>query len=86
VALRQLATYFEAEDIAFDPISSQICCFGHIINLVVKEFLWGTDSEAFEKGIEVEDGEAEEQLGKKLQHWRKRGALGRLHNICTWIL
>jgi hypothetical protein len=56
VALCELATYFEAEDIAFDSISLQICCFGHIINLVVKGFLWGTDSEAFEKEIEVADG------------------------------
>lgn len=66
VALRELATYFEVEDIAFDPISLQICYFGHIINLVVKGFLWGTGSEAFEKEIEHADGEAEEQLGKKL--------------------
>jgi hypothetical protein len=85
-ALRELASYPEAEDIGLDPISPRIRCFGHIINLVVKGFLWGTDSEAFEKGIVVEDDDAEDQLGKNLLHWRKRGALGRLHNICTWIL
>jgi len=48
--------------------------------------MWMTDSEAFEKGIELEDGDAKDQLGKNLLHWRKRGALGRLHMICTWIL
>jgi hypothetical protein len=85
-ALHELATYFDAEDIRFDPISARIHCFGHIINLVVKGFLWGTDPEAFEKGIEVEDDDAEDQLGKNLLHWRKRGALGRRHNIRTWIL
>jgi hypothetical protein len=38
LALYELATYFQAEDIAFDSISSQICCFEHIINLGVKGF------------------------------------------------
>ena len=75
-ALRGLATYFDAEDIEFGPISSRIQCFGHIITLVVKDFLWGTNSEAFEKGIEVHDGDAEDQLRKNLLHWRKRGVLG----------
>ena len=40
----------------------------HIINLVVKEFLYGPD---FQKYLEVEDGE-EETMG----FWQKRGAYG----------
>jgi len=75
-ALCELATYFEAENIAFDPIRARIRCFGYIINQVVKGFLWRTDSEAFEMGIELEDDKAKDQLGKNQLHWRKRGALG----------
>lgn len=59
-------------------------CFGHIINLVVKGFLWGEDWEAFECEVnsECEVG----GVSRALKIWRKRGPLGKLHNISTWIL
>jgi hypothetical protein len=50
---------------------------------LVKAFLLGTDSEAFEKEIEMEDDDADDPLGKNLFHWMKCGAVGRLHNKCT---
>ena len=42
-ALHELATHFEAEDIGFDPIGSRIRRFGHIITLILKGFLLGTE-------------------------------------------
>jgi len=87
-ALKALVPYFEDADIPIDPISSRIRCFRHIINLVVKAFLWGNDAALFEISMEGNDG-SENDLALAeghLEDWRKRGALGRLHNICIWIL
>jgi hypothetical protein len=33
----------------------------------------------------VEDDDVEHQMGRNLLNWKKRGALGRLHNVCSWI-
>jgi hypothetical protein len=87
-SLKALVPYFEDVDIPFNPISSRIRCFGHIINLVVKAFLWGNDEELFEISMESNDG-SENDLALAeghLEDWRKCGALGRLHNICVWSL
>lgn len=80
--------------IPFDPKQKRLRCFGHIINLVVKAFLYGKDP-----GIE-DDDDIDMMLGKKenmdgnldsmteteqLLYWRKRGPYGRLRNIITFI-
>jgi hypothetical protein len=33
---------------SFDPVADRLRCFGHVINLVVKRILWGTDVQAYE--------------------------------------
>jgi len=47
-ALVELARLLPIRNIQFKPEISRVRCFGHIINLVVKAFLWGSDWEAFE--------------------------------------
>ena len=47
-ALVELGNTLGRRNIVFNPETSRIRCFGHVINLVVKEFLWGSDWEAFE--------------------------------------
>jgi len=59
-------------------------CFSHIINLVVKGFLWGADWEAFEANIACDTDIAKES--HLLESWRKKGPMGKLHNIGVWIL
>ena len=61
----------------------RIRCFGHIINLSARAFLFGKNPDAFE----VEDAmniSLERHL-EKSEAWRKQGPVGKLHNIATWI-
>jgi hypothetical protein len=52
-------------------------CFGHIVNLVVKAMLYGDSS--LQKDLDnCGDHEA-------FKVWRQQGAIGRLHNIVTYI-
>ena len=82
-AMRCIAAKLQAMGIQFDPIKRRLRSLGHIINLVVKAFLWGDDPETFERETDtlrsMDDEEAELQL------WRKQGPLGKLHNIIVWI-
>jgi len=83
-AIAELALYFEEIGVEFNPQQSCVRCFGHIINLVVKAFLWGEDWEAFEAGVSTEP-EIQKAVSL-LKLWRKKGPLGKLHNISTCIL
>ena len=47
-ALIEISYFLSNISISFDPIKRRLHCFGHLINLVVKSFLWGLDVEAFE--------------------------------------
>ena len=67
----------------FDPIEHRLRCFGHVINLVVKAFLWGTDAEAFQS--EIISYQQQEREVEELETWRRKGPLGKLHNIIVWI-
>jgi len=83
-ALSEIQRLSQLEGIKFDAIECRVCCFGHIINLVVKTFLWGAQFEIFEHKVEtLEEIRPKSEL---LEAWRKRGPLRKLHNIATWIL
>ncbi|KAJ3453164.1 hypothetical protein MRS44_018819 [Fusarium solani] len=58
-------------------------CYGHILNLVARAFLYGEDFEAFEAESQVFDllGRHEDDL----RHWRKKGPVGKLHNVVKFI-
>jgi hypothetical protein len=66
---------------SFDPVTSRLRCFGHVLNLTVKRILCGTDVDAFEGEIPA----AQDQLAE-LQRWRRAGPLGKLYNTLTYIL
>ena len=83
-ALSEIQRLGQLEGIKFDALERRVRCFGHIINLVVKAFLWGAQFEVFEHEVKtLEEIQHESEL---LEVWRKRGPLGKLHNIATWIL
>jgi hAT family C-terminal dimerisation region len=67
----------------FSVSHRRLRCFGHIVNLVVKALLYGKDAEAFE--IEDEIMERLEHEEQRLKEWRKKGPLGKLHNIVVHI-
>jgi len=83
-AIAERAVYFEDIGVEFNPRQSRVRCFGHIINLVVKAFLWGEDWQAFEAEISTELDIKKAASALKL--WRKKGPLGKLHKISSWIL
>ncbi|KAI7151945.1 hypothetical protein KC331_g3353 [Hortaea werneckii] len=55
-------------------------CAGHVLNLVAKPVLFGSDVDAFES--ELQDLNLEEQ---ELGRWRKKGPTGELHNVVNYI-
>ncbi|RYC78584.1 hypothetical protein BFJ63_vAg18542 [Fusarium oxysporum f. sp. narcissi] len=66
-----------------DVRARRMHCYGQILNLVARAFLYGEDFEAFEAESQVFD-----LLGRReddLQQWRKKGPAGKLHNIVKFI-
>jgi hypothetical protein len=57
-----------------------IRCCGHIFNLVGQAALFGHDEQVFSD--DVEQLELEEQ---RLMLWRRKGPIGKLHNVIFWI-
>jgi hypothetical protein len=65
-------------------------CFGHILNLVAKAFLYGNEPDIFEADIPEQQYQEQEQQGQEqeqqsLDYWRKRGPVGKLHNTVKFI-
>lgn len=64
-------------------------CLGHIINLVAKAFLFGTNVKAFETATNVIDKDTasinSETIKKAQKAWRDQGAIGKLHNLVIFI-
>ncbi|KAJ2971919.1 hypothetical protein NQ176_g7453 [Zarea fungicola] len=67
--------------LGFDGETRRLRCFGHILNLAVKALLFGHDSEAFED--DLLGGEALNAKAHEL--WRRKGPVGKLHNLIVWI-
>ena len=81
--LRSLFPRFQSQMDNGDVKARRIRCFGHILNLIAKAFLFGEDSDAFE--IESDFYDALSQYKKGLEHWRRKGPIGKLHNIVKFI-
>ena len=73
-ALRCLSQRLQEVGVSFDPQAHRLRCIGHIINLVVKVFLYGIDAD-----YEVTE------LNNSADSWRKRGPYGKLRNIITYF-
>ena len=84
-AMRCIQTYLRnhSPEIPFNPVTRRLRCFGHVINLVVKAFLWREDPEAFE--IEVTNYQTLEKEQEELLAWRKKGPCGKLHNLLVYV-
>lgn len=82
-AVQHIAKYLHELGQEFNPTQCRLRCFGHIINLTVKAFLWGTDADAFE--IEINSHQVLQHETEELEAWWQKGPLSKLHNIITWI-
>ena len=58
-------------------------CYGHILNLVVKVFLYGKKSAYLASN--TDERRTIEKENRDLDRWRKVGPLGKLRNIIVWI-
>ena len=58
-------------------------CIGHIINLAAQAFLFGHDAQAFYS--EIYSATAIQSEQQELDIWRKKGPIGKLHNIVKFI-
>ena len=80
-----------------DPEHDRLRCGAHVINLVAKAVLYGTDNDAIDQE-EREDCLSDsrhvaaleavvrsEPLEEALQTWRRKGPVGKLHNLVTHI-
>ena len=64
-------------NVFYDPLPHRLRCTGHIINLAVMEFLIGKRPPTTDRYR----GPSEEEI----EQWRKRGVIGKLHNIVVYI-
>ncbi|XP_044715999.1 transposase [Hirsutella rhossiliensis] len=69
-----------SSEIGFRKQHRRLRCCGHIINLVARSILFGTDVDAFE-----EDCQAEKEIQDDMKLWRCKGPIGKLHNIVHWV-
>lgn len=77
--------YFILHFTAKQRLGHCLRCLGHVLNLATKSFLHGKDIDA----VELEEGIApvvNSDLYKELEIWRKRGPVGRLHNMFKYIM
>ena len=79
------------DDISIDTTKQRLRCTAHVVNLVCKAILYGCDTDCIEDALSddintnsVSSFEKVLRSGDevtKLQAWRKKGAIGKLHNI-----
>ena len=79
--LRIVGLKLQELGIKFDYQERRLRCFGHIINLVVKAFLYVVDTTNTES-LDREKGKEADLL---FEYWRQRGPYSRLRNIITYI-
>ena len=68
------------DGVEYYALQRRLRCNGHIINSVVQAFLFGNDIADYESIDNLSPSEFD------LDKWRRWGPLGKLHNICFWIM
>ncbi|PNP50095.1 hypothetical protein FNYG_15977 [Fusarium nygamai] len=58
-------------------------CYGHVLNLVARAFLFGKDAESFELESDINGMRGLQE--QDLRRWRSKGPIGKLHNIVKFI-
>src|SRR5579871_5529360 len=74
--LKELAQRFN-----FDATQRRLRCAGHILNLAARQIIHGKNPEAFEQ-----EAENPKHLVDELNLWRKKGPIGKIHNITVYIM
>jgi hypothetical protein len=66
----------------YDLIHYRIRYQGHVINLVIKLFLFVMDKEVLNEDTETN---VYNIIVREIKNWRKKGPLGKLHNFVVFI-
>ena len=82
-ALTCISDYCSELGIQFNAKERRIRCFGHVLNLTVKAFLWGENTNTIETTEALDDVDMELE---RLREWRKRGPLGKLYNCIRYTM
>ena len=61
----------------------RLCCFGYIVNLAAKAFLFSEEAKAFE--LKIDSLVQLQQEEKELRAWRKLGPIRKLYNVVIHI-
>ena len=73
-------------NVLFDPIRRRLRCLGHVINLVVQDFLFGKSSNDVSYiNTEPDLPDVVIPSDDDLDIWRKAGPMGKLHNIVVYV-
>jgi hypothetical protein len=64
----------------FVVTDKRLRCMGHIINLIAKEYLFGQDCTTFEAEYKATGAPERREM------WRRRGELGKLHNLVAHVM
>jgi hypothetical protein len=83
VEANDLATDYVVKTMGINSNQRRGRCAGHIINLAAKAFIDGKDINAF-TDITGDNGTLQE-LKEAQAAWRKRGSIGKLHNIVVYV-
>jgi hypothetical protein len=73
----------EKHEIIWDPRPHRLRCNGHVINLAVQAFLFASDEEDISQDNNTELLSSPTEI--EMEQWRKKGPLGKLHNIVVYI-
>jgi hypothetical protein len=84
-ALVSISHKLEALGFPFDPQERRLRCFGHILNLAAKAFLWSENPLTIDDTAFHDDTDEAAELAR-LEDWRKRGPLGKLYNRIRYSL
>jgi hypothetical protein len=69
-----------ADELGFDAAKRYVLCIGYIINLIAHKVLFGSDIEVFEHELGSATADVVE-----LASWRRKGPIGKLHNLIRYI-
>ncbi|RKK07622.1 hypothetical protein BFJ65_g17827 [Fusarium oxysporum f. sp. cepae] len=68
-------------EFGFDWEKRWVRCVGHVVNIVVKQMLYGKNPDAFEKEV----FEGLHTAAKEHEVWRRRGSVGKWHNFALEV-
>jgi len=81
--------------LGFNVRQRRLRCLSHVVNLVCKAMLHGTDAESFEKDFSRPDSDRRVEVferkvtlaneEQRLDAWRKKGAIGKGHNFVIHV-